>query len=278
MLKVRFILSVIFICFVFIAYEVASEPSKAHSQIIKYKIPTQEGTYFKTRDDFTRTLESQPYDDKKHQSAMDVLEKQLISLIGPVNIKGFPKKGKINLNTLEHELGFGQLDGLRFATVKETLVVTTEPLLKHFLMEHLQLPKDYAELIKSEEFYRRAFQPQTSVFRYAEIPVNNSENKYLVYAFIGMNANDWGPVKPTEIYVFVKKRDRILMVFAPLEFKIPGIRKCELLWDKNGDDVDYDKQFESYRHCYAAETEKQPFFNLIKQQAQSIVDRLLRDN
>lgn len=274
----RIIFSIIFIYSVCIAYNAASEPSNAHSQIIKYKIPSREGTYFKTRDDFTRTLESQPYNDKKHQRAMDVLEKQLISLIGPVNIKGFTKKGKINLVTLEHELGFGQLDGLRLTAAKETLVVTTEPLLKHFLMEHRELPKDYTELIKSEEFYRRAFQPQTAVYRYAEIPVNNSENKYLVYAFIGMNANDWGSVKPTEIYVFVKKRDRILMVFALLEIKIPGIRKCEMLWDKKDDDVDYDKQFESYRHCYAAETGKQSFFNSIKRQVQSIVDRLLKDN
>lgn len=272
------IFSPIFFFFVCIASIASAEPSYSVSPIIKYKIQTPEETYFKTRNGFTRSLENAPYDENKHQKSLillEKLEKQLLSIIGPINIKGFPKKGKINLETLEHGFGFGQMDGMRFNTEKESLVVTTEPLLKIYLRDHQSLPKNYNCLSKTEELYHLTFHINSRVTCYAEIPVKSANNQCLVYAFLGINAQDIGPFKPTEIYVFVKKETHILMVYAPTIIEIPEIQKCKKVWKEVDTETEYEQQFEDYRHCYENEAKNQPFFKTIKRQAQSIVDRLV---
>ena len=97
-----------------------------------------EEKYFETRDNFIREFEkaSTPLDslaeqdahalDEKDEHALAELEKQLKAIVGPVNVEGFPKKGKINLLTLQKDYGFGQVDGLRFSAKQEYLFVTTD--------------------------------------------------------------------------------------------------------------------------------------------------------
>src|SRR5206468_12051671 len=72
-----------------------------------------EEKYFETRDNFIREFEkaSTPIDslaeqdqhalDEKDRHALAELEKQLKAIVGPVNVEGFPKEGKINLETLK---------------------------------------------------------------------------------------------------------------------------------------------------------------------------------
>ena len=125
-----------------------------------------EEKYFETRDNFIREFEktSTPLDslaeqdqhalDEKDRHALAELEKQLKAIVGPVNVEGFPKEGKINLETLQNgDLGFGQVDGLRFSAKQEYLFVTTDNILKKYLAEQPELPKDLAELSRTAEFY-----------------------------------------------------------------------------------------------------------------------------
>src|SRR5262249_1639221 len=121
-----------------------------------------EEKYFEARDNFIREFEiaSGPIDvlDEKDRHALAELEKQLKSIVGPVNVEGFPKEGKINLETLQKgDLGFGQVDGLRFSANQEYLFVTTDNLLKKYLAGEPNLPKDLAELSRTGEFYAYAF-------------------------------------------------------------------------------------------------------------------------
>src|SRR5215472_18403637 len=80
--------------------------------------------YIETRDEFIRQFstadspEANSYEKvhPKLEKALSKLEKQLQLIIGPVDVTHFPKRGKINLETLQQDAGFGQVDGLRFGS------------------------------------------------------------------------------------------------------------------------------------------------------------------
>src|SRR6266581_4245216 len=73
-----------------------------------------EEKYFETRDNFIRQFStpSSPEADSyekvhsKLEKALSKLEKQLQLIIGPVDLAHFPKRGKINLETLRQDAGF----------------------------------------------------------------------------------------------------------------------------------------------------------------------------
>jgi hypothetical protein len=252
-----------------------------------------EEKYFETRDNFIRQFEraSVPVDvlDKQDQHALAELEKQLKPIIGPVNVEGFPKQGKINLETLENDYGFGQVDGLRFSAKQEELFVTTDNILKKYLAGQSELPKDLAELSRTGEFYVRAITAEAAVTYYAEIPVKSANGKSYVHAFLGLTAQDIGPIIPKDIFVFVTNGNRILVVQSPAATEITEIPECRNEWErfakKSSDNQkasdesvqSEERAFEAYHRCYEREAKNQKFFASLEKQAQSIVDRLLRN-
>ena len=263
-----------------------------------------EEKYFETRDNFIRQFEkaSVPIDvlDEKDRHALAELEKQLKPIIGPVNVEGFPKEGKINLLTLENDYGFGQIDGLRFSSEQEELFVTTDNILKKYLAGQPELPKDLAELSKTGEFYVRAITAEAAVTYFAEIPVKSANGKSYVHAFLGLTAQDIGPFIPKDIFVFVTNGNRILAVQSPVATAMTEIPECRNEWERfakkkadamevyrssgsnnqkaSDESVQYEEQgFQAYHRCYDREAKNQKFFASLKKQAQSIVDRLLRN-
>ena len=272
-----------------------------------------EEKYFETRDNFIREFEkaSTPLDslaeqdqhalDEKDEHALAELEKQLKAIVGPVNVEGFPKEGKINLETLQKDYGFGQVDGLRFSAKQEYLFVTTDNILKKYLTGQPKLPKDLAELSRTGEFYTCAFTPGEAVTYFAEIPVKSPNGKSYVRAFLGLTAQDIGPFIPKDVFVFVTKGNRILAVQSQAATEITEIPQCRNEWKRfakkkadanelyrssglNNEKAfdegvqQYEQQgFEAYQRCYDREARNQKFFASLKKQAQSIVDRLLRN-
>src|SRR6266496_6012632 len=264
-----------------------------------------EEKYFEARDNFIREFEkaSGPIDvlDEKDRHALAELEKQLKSIVGPVNVEGFPKEGKINLETLQKgDLGFGQVDGLRFSSEQEYLFVTTDNILKKYLAGQPNLPKDLADLFKTGEFYVRAITAEAAVTYFAEIPVKSANGKSYVHAFLGLTAQDIGPFIPKDIFVFVTHGNRILAVQSPVATEMTEIPECRNEWERfakkkadamevyrssgsnnqkaSDESVQYEEQgFEAYHRCYDREAKNQKFFASLKKQAQSIVDRLLRN-
>jgi hypothetical protein len=258
-----------------------------------------EEIYFETRNKYIQQFEkSENY--SLEDSVLADLDEKLKVIIGPVNIEGFPKPGRINLETLHKDFGFGHADGLRFDSDSEYLFVTTNSILKRFLNEKPNLPKDLTSLSKTEDFYRYAFFLDSRVALYAVIPVKCTNEESLVYAFLGLSYQDIGPFIPEYLYVFVSSGNRILLVMSPIETEISEIPQCRNEWDKYAkisseelqvylasqlenekafeDHVRYEKQgFEAYHRCYERESKNQPFFISLKEQAQSIVDRLLKE-
>jgi hypothetical protein len=242
-----------------------------------------EEKYFETRDNFIRQFEkvSTPLEsiaeqdqhalDEKDEHALAELEKQLKAIVGPVNVEGFPKEGKINLETLQKgDLGFGQVDGLRFSANEEYLFVTTDNPLKKYLAGQPNLPKDLAELSRTGEFYAYAFTSGEAVTYFAGIPVKSPNEKSYVRAFLALTAQDIGPFIPKDIFVFVTKGNRILGVQSPAAVEITEIPQCRNEWDRFArkkadasglnnekafdESVQYEQQgFEAYQRCYDRE-------------------------
>ena len=100
--------------------------------------------------------------------------------------------------------------------------------------------------------------------------------------------------------MFVTKGNRILAVQSPAATEITEIPQCRSEWERfarkksDADEVyrssdltnekafdegvQYEQQrFEAYQRCYDREAKNQKFFASLKKQAQSIVDRLLRN-
>jgi hypothetical protein len=265
-----------------------------------------EEKYFETRDNFIRQFstasspEANSYEKthSKLEKALSKLEKQLQLIIGPVDVAHFPKRGKINLETLEQgDGGFGQVDGLRFDSEHELLFVTTMGLLNGYLKQHKELPTELGKLEKAEEFYSVALYWDEAVTHFAEVPVRTTNDKSFAYAFLGLWAQDIGPSPPKNLFVFFANGDRVFVVSAEVQSNIDQIAECKDVWDgfkkksdaafaayqaselkdqKAGDDMTrYEVEgFKAYCRCFEQRVKMEPCFKQVTKQAQTVVDSL----
>jgi len=258
-----------------------------------------EEAYIATRDSFIRQFakSEQPVNDR---SALAELEKQMRTIVGPVRIEEFSGQGNINLLTLKTESGYAQVDGLRFDSKHETLFVTTQGLFKHYLSEHPELPQALIAISKDEDFYRRVFHADAGIMHYAEVPVEHADGQSLAQAFLGVSGQDVGPFIPNEIFAFVSKGKQIRLINTPSSVVIADIPQCKSKWDTSRAKADdalaryrasqsQDKQaydafrryedegLAAYRDCFARKAKRQPWFNSLKNQAQSLVNTLQKE-
>ena len=265
-----------------------------------------EEKYFETRDEFIRQFStpSSPEADSyekvhsKLEKALSKLEKQLQLIIGPVDVAHFPKRGKINLETLEQgDGGFGQVDGLRFDSKHGLLFVTTAGLLNSYLQQHEELPTEFGKLAKAEEFYSLAFDWDAAVTHFAEVPVRTTNDKWFAYAFLGLWRQDIWPFPPKTLFVFFANGDRVFVVSTDVQSKIDQIAECEDVWDTfkkkadaasaayraseakdqkpSDDNVRYEEEgFRAYCRCFEQRAKMEPFFKQLTKQAQTLVDNL----
>ena len=266
-----------------------------------------EEKYFESRDNFIRQFstpsspEANSYEKvlPKLEKALSKLEKQLQLIIGPVDVAHFPKRGKINLETLEKDDGgFGQVDGLRFDSKHEQLFVTTAGLLNAYLQQHKELPTELGKLAKAEEFYSLALYWDEAVTHFAEVPVRTTNDKSLAYAFLGLWAQEIGPFPPKNLFVFFANGDRVFVVSTEVQSNIDQIAECKDVWDgfkkksdaafaayqaselKDQKATDDDMQkneedgFRAYCRCFEQRAKMEPFFKQLTKQAQTLVDNL----
>jgi len=266
-----------------------------------------EEKYFESRDNFIRQFstasspEANSYEKvlPKLEKALSKLEKQLQLIIGPVDVAHFPKRGKINLETLEKDDGgFGQVDGLRFDSKHEQLFVTTAGLLNAYLQQHKELPTELGKLAKAEEFYSLALYWDEAVTHFAEVPVRTTNDKSLAYAFLGLWAQEIGPFPPKNLFVFFANGDRVFVVSTEVQSNIDQIAECKDVWDgfkkksdaasaayqaselKDQKATDDDMQkneedgFRAYCRCFEQRVKMEPCFKQLTKQAQTLVDNL----
>jgi hypothetical protein len=255
-----------------------------------------EEKYFETRDNFIRQFSTaSSIDDKSDQKALSKLEKQLQLIIGPVDVAHFPKRGKINLETLQQDAGFGQVDGLRFGAEREVLFVTTTGLLSAYLQQQKELPTELSKLAKAEEFYSLAFDWDAAVTHFAEVPVRTTNDKSFAYAFLGLWGQDNGPFPPKHLFVFFANGDRVFVVSTEAKSKIDQIAECKDLWERLKKESDAasaanrasalkdqatdvrqreEEDFRAYCRCFEQRAKMEPYFKQLTKQAQTVVDNL----
>jgi hypothetical protein len=265
-----------------------------------------EEKYFETRDNFIRQFstpsspEASSYEKvySKLEKALSKLEKQLQLIIGPVDVAHFPKRGKINLETLDQgDGGFGQVDGLQFGSEYKQLFVTTAGLLNAYLQQHKKLPTELGKLAKAEEFYSLVFDWDAAVTHFAEVPVRTTNDKSFAYAFLGLWAQDIGPFPPKHLFVFFANGDRVFVVSTEVQSNIDQIAECKDVWDglkkksdaafaayqaselkdqkATDDTVRYEEEgFRAYCKCFEQRAKMEPFFKQLTKQAQTLVDNL----
>ena len=233
--------------------------------------------------------------------ALAELENQLRTIVGSVDIQGFSKQGRINLTGLQNEPGLTPVDGLRFDSNRESLFVTSETLLKNYLADHPELPRQKDKLSATEDFYRLVFHADAGVALYAAIPVQSKPGLAFANAFLGVSTQETGPFVPDEIFVFAARERQILLFNASSTIEIKDISDCRQEWDKFermssdalklyqssqlknhkafDDSIRFrELGFETYRHCYARNIRTQPFFAPLQAQVQSLISRLQNGN
>lgn len=276
----------------------ATEAAKAISPTTELETAVLEKQYIETRNNYIRHFSAIEITiDTDERPALADLESRLVQIVGPIDVKGFPKKGTINLVTLFPELGFGQVDGLRFSSDNKTLVVTTTALIDSYLVENPKLPNNMDKLSKSEDFYRLAFHSGAAVNYYSEVPVHPADGQSYAHAFLGVTAQDIGPFVPQELFVFVSNGKQIFLAALENNTEVTDIPQCRTAWEMNykkrsdaydaylrskprdkklsDNSIRYENQaFDAYRRCYGREAKNQKYFVTLKKYAQSMVDQL----
>ncbi|WP_207456769.1 hypothetical protein [Azospirillum sp. SYSU D00513] len=240
----------------------------------------------------------------QEERALAELEGRLRAMIGPLRLDGFPAEGRINLETLLKELGYGRLDGLFHDSARTgaAVVATTEELLKAWLKEHQDWwpdaanpPQDIPAALRSEAFYSQAISTGAQIAAFGEIPVTLPGGS--AFAMLAMARQDIGPVLPDLLVLALVKDGRVFVASLPAEAAIEPIPACQEVWrraevkaegfheayraSKQRDEALLDKAFKAeedgdaaFRRCFADRVEAQPAYPDLLRRAQAMVDGL----
>ena len=248
---------------------------------------------------------------KLEKTLLADLEKQLIPLVGPVSLGGLPykdlpAKGKIALETLYPELGYGMLDGLSFRSEdgNRSLLVTTESLLTAWLKGHAKWwegqqnpPQNPDAAVRTESFYTQAVSTDAAMLLYGEVPVQKPAKASFAYAALATASQDSSPPAPDMMIVVVRQDGRFLLLKAALQTKVAPIPSCDAakknidrkadaaLAAYNASGLKNQAKFDDYTRlqgeantalqaCFAKNLEAAPFFSGVRGEAQKLVDAL----
>jgi hypothetical protein len=250
---------------------------------------------------------SQPNYDAKEKAALAKLEIQLKAIIGLVAPVGFsPSAGRINLETLSPEVGFGQLDGLVF-TKKDPatkVVVTTDVLLRKWIAAYnagdsghsSPIPADFAKALISENFFTFAVSSDTAVAIFAVLPVQAPAGE-IAHALLIQHRQDIALSEPDEIAVTVVRGGKVFAAIQLVKGKIAPVPACDAVWrtyeakhdtslaayrasglkDENlfAQATKFEEQGDAgYRECFAARFKDQAAFAATVRQAEALRETL----
>jgi hypothetical protein len=231
--------------------------------------------------------------------------KQMRSLIGPLNVKGFSGESAYNVGTLfKGDLESGILDGLLFTKDKDVrLVVTTTGLTDRWIKspdglaaDDGAVPKDVRAALTQDPFYTRATCADAAVGKLGELPVTKPAGVDFVFAMLAGRRQDFFPVPASEMLIGAIVPPRVYILSAPIA-KIKMMAPCEKLLkdaaakaekmyeviekspNQQGsvaDDVDRlrEQGDEAMRKCFAQRVKSDPAFAKVTKQAQELVDAL----
>lgn len=241
---------------------------------------------------------------KINKSALADLEKRLQAIIGPVAIKPYPEKGRMEYDSLsEGELGADGLDGLRFGKDGDgpQLVVTTDGLLETWLKR----PREWGtakgkrpsidEALANAEFYTFAVGQDAALTKTADIPIAKPEGATFAVALLGGWAQDDGPNPIQDIVLAVRRAGKVYIAserakaYKPIPACDASLKaaeaKADAIYKKyqasgakdekifNESSEAREKGDADYRACYRERAPKEAFFPALVKEAQEIANR-----
>jgi hypothetical protein len=273
---------------------------------------TPEETYVVARDAFIAKF-NPPGDpvapseatSKEEERARAELLKQMRSLIGPLNVRGFSSESAYNVGTLfKGDLETGILDGLVFIKDKDVrLVVTTTGLTDRWIKspdglaaDEGTVPKDVRAALAQDAFYTRATSADAAVGNFGELPVTKPAGVDFVFAMLAARRQDFFPAPASEMLIGAIVPPRVYILSAPIT-NIKMMPPCEKLFkdaaikaekmyeaiekspNQQGtivDDVDRlrERGDQAMRKCFAQRVKSDPAFAKLTKQAQDYVDAL----
>jgi hypothetical protein len=178
---------------------------------------------------------------KQDTDSLLVLEKMLREIMKNSRIDSVAKFGKINLETLTPELGFGLLDCLVLNNNSTKIFVTTKGLfLDYFKSQQINSIDNLTSKQLSNIFSALLSDARSTVF-YSE---QYSSNKYSkVYGSIGTIAQDIGRFPPNNIFVLIADEDYIYIIQKLFDKPINEISECQAIYDSiyNNSQIQFDK-------------------------------------
>jgi hypothetical protein len=231
---------------------------------------------------------------KEHERAVAELEKQLKRIIGPsslLKLPGLPTEGKINNDTLtKGDLGFGMLDGLRYASedYKTLVVVSTEGLFKVWLREHRNwwrdnnVPQEPTKALRHGSFYTQAVSSDAAVSKYVELPIKKPAAASLAFAMLSNSAQDVGPWEAEDVTMAFLQGGKLYVIRVPAVAKIGPFPACKAVWDRaakkaeaSSDSMKIENEgYAAFRRRFAERAPREKGFADLVRQAQDIVDKL----
>jgi hypothetical protein len=260
-----------------------------------------EDAYIAARDRYLKHFEqiaASEAADKEQKPAIDDLEKQLKAIIGPIAVKGVDPTPRSNVDTLSSgDDTFGHLDALAFGPLgnQQTIVVTTERLLKNWLKVHeswwgdkeARMPQLPGAALKTEGFYTQAIGYDAAFMFYAELPIVKPPTASFAVAYLYLTAQDIGAWKPNEVLVSVIQGGKLYIVSMPAKTSVPAIPACDAIWKaaekKSAQATEKSGQFsedirvkgdKDFHRCFAERAKSEPFFARLTAEAQSLLDAL----
>jgi hypothetical protein len=168
--------------------------------------------------------------DKQDNDSLLVLEKMLREILKDADIDSIGKYGKINLETLTPELGFGRLDGLVLNKYSSPQIFVTSKTLffDYFKSQHINSIQNLTSKQLSDIFSSLISEAGATVL-YSEKMYSNKNSE--VYGSIGTIDQGIGTFLPDNIFVLVVKGNYVYIIQKYLDKPINEMSKCQAIYD-----------------------------------------------
>jgi len=219
--------------------EVGTIPS-----LYKPSLADKELEYNKTRDSYTNYFKisrENQYDqdllDKQDQDSLLVLEEMLREILKDSRIDGISKNGKINLETLQPDMGFGGLDGLvlnKNNVVKNApeIVVTTKTLFFNYFKGNRINSLDSLTTEQLDNIFTSALgrgEVHATTFSIVRKSFTKSGQTYGCIGSLGQESGEFLP--PDCILVLALNEGYIYIFIEYLDISIKELRECQSISD-----------------------------------------------
>jgi len=244
--------------------------------------------YLAARDRYIGEYKSRPEYSPTDQPLVD-LEHRLKAIIPPWQAPGFPAEGRINLDTLQQDLGFGNLDGLRYEAGGTEVIVTTPALARNWMADHnggSDIAQPLKAAIRSDELMGSVRVPDEGWFYFGEVPVKISGGTGAVLLATDTDSGfvDDGHGNgsgPKYLLATVLRDDRVFVARQKLAINVSYQPTCGNQYRKESAShnapqiqVPTEQAVSDFRACFAPHLHEQPKYDAIQKQAQALVDLL----